>query len=151
MNTLNKLLDKARKMCERDSDNALAIQIGVTRATVSKWRKGGNIAPEQLARLIDLAQADPAIAVLVMQEQEAGPAEHRMWSAVWDRLSPVTTVIGVALMILPAINPAAVVSQTEQSASNQGIMHIMSNAIGWIRRAWTALAPRWNIPRGIPA
>lgn len=100
MKTLNSLLDKASEMC--GSDLAAAARLKVTRSAVSKWRHGGKIAPEQLARLVELTQQDPAIAVQVLQEQEATPAERKLWGALWDRLSPATTTV-VGVLALCAI------------------------------------------------
>ncbi|MCC8619267.1 DUF3693 domain-containing protein [Xanthomonas vesicatoria] len=109
MDTINKLLDTARKACERDSDNSVALSLGVSRNSVSVWRKGGKITDAHLMALIELAQADPALAVKVRQEEAASPAEQKAWSALWDRLSPVTTVIGglvLAIGMLPATSRA---------------------------------------------
>lgn len=108
MHTLNSLLDKASEMC--GSDMQAAARLRVTRSAVSKWRHGGKIAPEQLARLVELTQQDPAIAVQVLQEQDATPAERKLWGALWDRLSPVTSTVAGALLIavLWAPSPAAV-------------------------------------------
>ncbi|WP_236689005.1 DUF3693 domain-containing protein [Xanthomonas vesicatoria] len=55
--------------------------------------------------LIRLAQADPAIAVLVRTESAETPEAKKAWSVVWDRLSPVTTVIG-AMVLAVALTPA---------------------------------------------
>ncbi len=96
MTTLNKLLDKAKDLC--GTDTAVALRLKVTRSAVSKWRHGGKIETGHVAALIELTQQDPALVVQVMQEQEAPAAERKMWSAVWDRLSPVTTVIGVCVL-----------------------------------------------------
>ncbi|ATB58725.1 putative filamentous phage Phi Lf replication initiation protein II [Xanthomonas citri pv. fuscans] len=63
------------------------------------WRKGGKITDAHLMALIELAQADPALAVKVRQEEAASPAEQKAWSALWDRLSPVTTVIGALALV----------------------------------------------------
>ncbi|WP_235646357.1 DUF3693 domain-containing protein [Xanthomonas citri] len=49
--------------------------------------------------LIHLAQADPAIAVLVRTEGAESPEAKKAWSVVWDRLSPVTTVIGALALV----------------------------------------------------
>jgi len=100
MNTLNKLVDTARKMCERDSDNCLAETLGLKRAAVSKWRHGGKISAEELAKLIALAQVDPGIAVLVLGEQADDATAAKLWGPLWDRLSPVTTVIGALVLAL---------------------------------------------------
>ncbi|WP_101927656.1 MULTISPECIES: DUF3693 domain-containing protein [Luteimonas] len=99
MQTLNKLLDTARKTCDRDSDRALAQALKVTGQTVMQWRKGVNrITDEHLIKVIDMAQADPALIVLVRQEGAEAKAERKAWGALWDRLSPVTTVIGVCCL-----------------------------------------------------
>lgn len=50
--------------------------------------------------LIRLAQADPAIAVLVRTESAESPEAKKAWSVVWDRLSPVTTVIGAMVLTI---------------------------------------------------
>ncbi|MFA8564847.1 DUF3693 domain-containing protein [Xanthomonas campestris pv. campestris] len=105
MDTINKLLDTARKACLRDSDNSVALSLGVSRNSVSVWRKGGKITDAHLMALIDLAQADPALAVKVREEEAGSAVERKAWSALWDRLSPVTTVIGglvLAIGMMPA-------------------------------------------------
>ncbi|WP_238135730.1 DUF3693 domain-containing protein [Xanthomonas fragariae] len=59
--------------------------------------------------LIRLAQADPAIAVLVRTESAESPEAKKAWSVVWDRLSPVTTVVGamvLAIGMMPATGQA---------------------------------------------
>lgn len=69
------------------------------------WRKGGKITDAHLMALIDLAQADPALAVKVREEEAGSAVERKAWSALWDRLSPVTTVIGglvLAIGMMPA-------------------------------------------------
>ncbi|MET3148403.1 DUF3693 domain-containing protein [Xanthomonas phaseoli] len=107
MDTINKLLDTARKACLRDSDNSVALSLGVSRNSVSVWRKGGKITDTHLMALIELAQADPALAVKVRQEEAASPAEKKAWSALWDRLSPVTTVIGALAMVAIGMHAGA--------------------------------------------
>ncbi|WP_241236817.1 DUF3693 domain-containing protein [Xanthomonas arboricola] len=55
--------------------------------------------------LIKVAQADPALAVLVRTESAETADAKKAWSVVWDRLSPVTTVIGamvLAIGMMPA-------------------------------------------------
>ncbi|KAB7763914.1 DUF3693 domain-containing protein [Xanthomonas maliensis] len=107
MDTINKLLDNARKTCIRDSDRAIAQTLGVTAQSVSVWRKGGKITDAHLMALIALAQADPALAVKVREEEASSPVERKAWSALWDRLSPVTTVIGAVGVIALGIHAGA--------------------------------------------
>ncbi|MFK3847842.1 DUF3693 domain-containing protein, partial [Stenotrophomonas sp. NPDC078853] len=128
METLNKLLDKARKTCERDSDNCLAEKMKVTRSAVSKWRHGGKINDEQLLRLIEMAQADPGIWALVKTEQATTRIEKKMFGALWDRLSPVTTVIGalvLAVSLAPGAARANPVSIQSLATADHGSLYIM--------------------------
>ncbi|ASK96797.1 DUF3693 domain-containing protein [Xanthomonas campestris pv. merremiae] len=109
MQTLNKLIDSARKICPRDSDRAVAQALKVTAQTVSVWRQRGKITDDHLMELINLAQADPALAVKVREESAQSKVERKAWSALWDRLSPVTTVIGamvLAIGMMPATSRA---------------------------------------------
>ncbi|MGV7186119.1 DUF3693 domain-containing protein [Xanthomonas axonopodis] len=57
--------------------------------------------------LIHLAQADPAIAVLVRTEGAESPQAKKAWGVVWDRLSPVTTVIGGLALVAIGIHAGA--------------------------------------------
>ncbi len=128
MNTLNKLVDNARKMCERDSDNCLAETLGLKRAAVSKWRHGGKISPEELAKLIVLAQADPGVAVLVLSEQADAATASMLWGPLWDKLSPVTTVIGglvLAVCMAPALARAKPVEIQHLAKDDARVLYIM--------------------------
>ncbi|MFA0925016.1 DUF3693 domain-containing protein [Xanthomonas fragariae] len=107
MNTLNKLIDSARKVCERDSDRAVSQRLKVSANSVFVWRKGGKITDAHLMALIDLAQADPALAVKVREEEAGSAVERKAWSALWDRLSPVTTVIGALGLVAIGVHAGA--------------------------------------------
>jgi hypothetical protein len=102
MQTINKLLDSAAKACNAPSDRQLAKKLGVSPSAVSLWRKGDPIKDGHLIEVIELAQADPALLVLVRQETAAAKSEKKAWGALWDRLSPVTTVIGVVSLAVGA-------------------------------------------------
>ncbi|KLC07946.1 DUF3693 domain-containing protein [Xanthomonas perforans] len=109
MQTINKLLDTALKACNEPSDRQLAKHLDVSPSAISLWRKGKPIKDDHLMALIHLAQADPAIAVLVRTEGAESPEAKKAWSVVWDRLSPVTTVIGamvLAIGMMPATSRA---------------------------------------------
>lgn len=129
METLNKLLDSARKSCERDSDRALAQSLKVTGQTVMQWRKGINrITDEHLMAVIQKAQADPALAVKVREEASATVAERKAWGALWDRLSPVTTVVGglvLAVCMTPALARAKPVEIQQVAKDDARVLYIM--------------------------
>ncbi|MCM5525549.1 DUF3693 domain-containing protein [Xanthomonas hortorum] len=132
MNTINKLLDTARKACSRDSDNSVALALGVSRNSVSVWRKGGKITDAHLMALIDLAQADPALAVKVREEEAGSVVERKAWGALWDRLSPVTTVIGamvLAIGMMPATAQKKTIEINNLNASSADNLYIMSGPV----------------------
>ena len=105
----------------RDSDNALSERLGVTRATVSKWRQGGAITDEHLAKLIEIAHADPALFVRVREEAARTKAEKALWGPLWDRLSPVTSTVAGALLVFGLDH----VPRVMQTWSSGVAMHIM--------------------------
>lgn len=101
MTTLNKLLDKAQEVCS--TDMAIAARLGISRSAVSKWRKGGQITPEHLAKLIEIAKADAAMGLMILAEQDAKGAGGRVWSVGAKRLGAAAAVVLVAVVALPAL------------------------------------------------
>jgi len=115
----------------------LAKKLGVTRSAVSLWRSGHNIKDGHLMALIKLAQADPALAVLVRTEG-ADADTKKAWEMVWDRLSPVTTVIGglvLAVCMMPALARAKPVEIQRVAKDDARVLYIMFSA------AWAETAP----------
>jgi transcriptional regulator with XRE-family HTH domain len=147
MNTLNKLLDTARKMCDRDSDAALAEKLGVSRTTLMQWRRGERrITDEHLAALVAVGQADPALAVKVRQEGAETKAERALWGPLWDRLSPVTSTVAGVLLLVGLVGHSAPVMALTKTAEAPA-MHIMSIARTLIRRLrslWDSATPAWS-------
>ncbi|WP_241236558.1 DUF3693 domain-containing protein [Xanthomonas vesicatoria] len=140
MNTVNKLLDAARKVCDRDSDRAVAQRMKVSANSVFVWRKGGKITDAHLMALIDLAQADPALAVKVREEEAGSVVERKAWGALWDRLSPVTTVIGamvLAIGMMPATGRTKTIEINSLHVPNAHSLYIMSGGCwhGLLRRS----------------
>lgn len=78
------LLDKAKGTRSIPSDNALSVELGVSRAAVSDWRKGDKYPTEQhIARLAKMARED-AESWFVRVQVERTEGEAR---AVWVRLA----------------------------------------------------------------
>ncbi|WP_372163788.1 DUF3693 domain-containing protein [Xanthomonas euvesicatoria] len=78
--------------------------------------------------LIDLAQADPALAVKVREEEAGSVVERKAWGALWDRLSPVTTVIGamvLAIGMMPATGQKKTIEINNLHASSAHSLYIM--------------------------
>ncbi|HDS1138495.1 TPA: hypothetical protein QDZ75_002536 [Stenotrophomonas maltophilia] len=113
------LLDKAREMCNPQTDMALAARVGVTRSAVSLWRKGGAIKPHHLEALAALAQTDGELVVRVMEEQAETPAQRRVWRSVLDRLSAAAAVLVLAVVAMPGAARAKAVDSQGFSGSDQ--------------------------------
>ncbi|MBB5676844.1 DUF3693 domain-containing protein [Xanthomonas arboricola] len=132
MNTQIKLIDMAVKVCNPPNATGLAAKMGVTKAAVSMWRHGGKIKDDHLMALIKIAQADPALAVLVRTEGAETADAKKAWGALWDRLSPVTTVIGgivLAIGMMPATSQAKTIEINSLRGSSADNLYIMSYAI----------------------
>ena len=125
MQTLNTLIDNARKTCSGESDNALSKKMGVTRGAVSVWRKRGKISNEHLATLIRLANADPAIAVQVQLESASTPEEQRMWKPVWDRLSAAAAVVALVSLSAGGLAAKTAYQSTAYAAEKSHSLYIM--------------------------
>ncbi|MDD0927334.1 DUF3693 domain-containing protein [Xylella fastidiosa subsp. multiplex] len=94
MNTINKLLDKARETCKAKSDAKVAEKIKVSRQTMSKWRKDElRITDEHLALLIEIANADETIFAKVREEKAETATERRIWKSMLERLTETATTL----------------------------------------------------------
>lgn len=100
MNAKNKLLDKAKKMCNPQTDMALAARIGVTRSAVSVWRKGGTITAQHLETLATVAGLDGQAVIEVMLEQASNAEARAVWRPVLDRLSAAVAAVAPTVIIL---------------------------------------------------
>ncbi|MGR4896968.1 DUF3693 domain-containing protein [Stenotrophomonas sp. LARHCG68] len=89
MSAAAQLLDSAREATNLPSDNALAQKLGVTRATVSGWRKDYYPLPdERIAQLCALAKLDgPEWMARIHAEKAQSPAERALWSKMLTRLA----------------------------------------------------------------
>jgi transcriptional regulator with XRE-family HTH domain len=125
MPAMNSLLDKAAASCSPPNDSELARRLGVSRSAVSLWRRGQPPKDEHLAALIAMAQQDPALAVLIRQEQATTKAERALWGPLWDRLSPATTRVVGAL----ALCAIAGLYLTDSSGVSVASLYIMLAAL----------------------
>ncbi|ARO68540.1 hypothetical protein B9J09_05410 [Xylella fastidiosa subsp. pauca] len=104
MNTLNKLLDKAREKCSANSDAKVAKTLKVSRQTISKWRKNElRITDEHLALLIEIANADATMFAKVREEKADTTTEQRIWKSMLERLTATaaTLLVGVGITSPP--------------------------------------------------
>lgn len=115
MDAINEMLDKARKACGVDSDNALSKHLGVTRATVSGWRKGKSmpdvVACDKIAKMIG---EKPLFVIAQVSEMRAISTAEK---AVWRRLASAAIVV---LSLLPMVPVSATV---RPALTEAGYMH----------------------------
>ncbi|QJP56014.1 hypothetical protein HKJ32_06060 [Xylella fastidiosa subsp. multiplex] len=99
MNTINKLLDKAKESCSRKSDAAIAKALKVSGQTIMQWRKDERrITDEHLMAAIKLAKEDPSLAILIRQESAKSEAEKKGWEMLWRRLNTTANETTTAYM-----------------------------------------------------
>lgn len=111
MSATLKLLDKYKETRSIPSDNAAAIALGIHRATVSGWRRGGKQAEPHVVAAMAKAVGEEAGGWLALIESERArtEADRKTWAAVARQLGAAAAVAVVAL--LPVGNVQAGVTQ----------------------------------------
>lgn len=125
METLQSLLDHIKHSHGITSDNALAGELGVTRASVSGWRHGTNLpGPVACARIADLGGVSLAKVLGIVGEARAISREEK---AVWRRLASAAAIAFVA--VLTAAPNRAEAYFSGHSASNGALHHVTQRPI----------------------
>lgn len=120
MDALKNLLDKATERCSPSNGEGLAKKLGVTRSAVSKWRTGSPIAEKHLTALIEVAHADPRVAVTVLQEQATTSQERSVWGALARQLGAAAALAIVGLFVAL---PGQAQASTDDSLTAAPVMH----------------------------
>jgi len=98
VDTVIKLLDKARAACAAPSDNVLAQKLGVSRQRVSAWRHGENYPDEVACAGIARLTGEPLARVLgIVGEARAVSREAK---AVWRQLATAAILL---MLMAPAM------------------------------------------------
>lgn len=139
MTTLQRLLKAAQTATDPATVQGVADRLGVARQTVYTWKRGDlEIADEYLAKLIEIAGADPSDAIAVRQESAKSARERSMWNSVAKRLG---IAAAIALCVVGTGENALVSSAF--AASGYLPMHIMSTgAAALAGLAWWMLRTR---------
>ena len=99
------------------SDNAGAIALGVTRATVSSWKQGKNAEIQFIERMaIDIGDNPETWSALVMAERSNSEDER----AAWRRIAQKLATSAAALVIVVGMSANPLIAKV-----NQGSMYIM--------------------------
>lgn len=114
------------------SDNAGAIALGVTRATVSTWKQGKNAEIQYIEQMaLDIGDSPETWSALVMAERSNSDAEKAAWTRIAQKLATVAMVLCLAAgFTLPQKAQAAV-----RGFDNAHSLYIMRN------HTWPALQP----------
>ncbi|NRP67796.1 DUF3693 domain-containing protein, partial [Xylella fastidiosa] len=101
MNSENILLDKVKEICSIESDNALAIKLGIQRQAISKIRREEmHLSDERIAELCDMANLDGGKwAASIRSEKAESPKERAMWESIVERLTATAAalIVGVGV------------------------------------------------------
>lgn len=109
-------LDKLKLVKSIANYSDLADLLGVHRQTVSLWRKGDAYPEEdRIARMAELAGADPITWLLQVREERAVGHARRAYHEALRRLGAAASLAVVALFAAPQPVNAGVIAQAEQS------------------------------------
>lgn len=132
MQTLNVLLDNARRIKALKSDAALSEALGVKRQSVSAWRHGtAKPSDENLATLIKLAGATPETLIQVKAELSSTQNERAMWRRTLDRLGAVAAIV---LMLAGLAPHPATASQGAKCGTSYTLCEIIVGGLNRLRR-----------------
>lgn len=128
------------------NDAEIARKVGVSRATVSRWRSGDRIPTDAETRAI--AQVIKANELELLAEVSAARAKDPATRAAWERMAAMCSRIAASLALAFATlffshSPEIQAASTTYDAVNAG----NTNYRGFwtrLRNAWTRLADRWR-------
>lgn len=92
------LLDKYKKACNVTSDNACAVQLGLSRSTVSLWRNGkGHPEADTVERMCEATGESLARWLpLVEAERARTPSARKAWLRLAQVAATITLVVGLS-------------------------------------------------------
>ena len=115
------LIDKYKKVAGIASDNACANALGVTRATVSRWRNGqGHPEPDTVEAMCKATGDSLAHWLPLIEAERARNPEARK---VWLRLAQMAAAVALTVGLASPTSPAH--AQAQESARNSGTLYIM--------------------------
>lgn len=98
MNATIKLLDKYRETCSLQSDNAVAVSLGLSRSTVSLWRGAKGHPEADSVEKMCSAIGEPLSKWLPLIEAERArsPAVRKVWLRLAQAAAAVALTVGIA-------------------------------------------------------
>lgn len=127
MNSENILLDKVKEICSIESDNALAIKLGIQRQAISKIRREEmHLSDERIAELCEMANLDGGKwAANIKSEKAESPKERAMWKSIVKRLSASTTTLLIsASMTCPNPSQAQSIDRNFSNESSHNAYYV---------------------------
>lgn len=110
MRNVERLLDRARELCNPPTDYELARRMGIAKQTISRVRtQGGNVDNYAAFRLAGILGMDPATVISYIEEDRATLHRKEFWRSQLPRL---LATVGFAAIInaLPSRAPSDQVS-----------------------------------------
>lgn len=109
MNAGLTLLDRYKKAKSIAADNAAALELGLTRATVSGWRHGkSHPDAESVARMCDATGDSIAHWLpLIEADRARSPEAKKVWLRLAQAAAAVTLAIGIAPSHASTVHAAA--------------------------------------------
>lgn len=100
MTIVASLLDKYRECRSLASDNALALDLGVTRQVVSQWRAGSSYPGDhRIAQMAEGCKEDAGVWLAQVHAERAGQPEKAAWESIVRRLLPIMSTAARAVRV----------------------------------------------------
>lgn len=122
------------------SDNAGAIALGVTRATVSSWKQGKNAEIQFIEQMaLDIGDSPETWSALVMAERSNSEAEKAAWKRIAQKLASVAMVLALGVGLASPRDAQASVSVSGLDAApsihyaKSSIRRFVGSAWQWLR------------------
>ncbi|HGM4946026.1 TPA: DUF3693 domain-containing protein [Stenotrophomonas maltophilia] len=120
------------------SDNAGALALGVSRATVSLWKQGKNAEIHYIERMaVDIGDSPEMWSAVVMAERSNSEDEKAAWRRIAQKLA--TVVMALCLFV------GAALPRDVQAMPQAGhALHDIHYAKSSIRRIWAFVGSAWQ-------
>lgn len=110
------------------SDNAGALALGVSRATVSLWKQGKNAEIHYIERMaVDIGDSPEMWSAVVMAERSNSEDEKAAWRRIAQKLA--TFALALCLAVGFSLPRDAHASMNHSSYENDNAVYIMRNEV----------------------
>lgn len=129
MKTTGEYLDAVKAKLDLPSDYATAKALGVTRATMSRYRVAG-ACPDELvcARIADILGVEPIEVIAAAQFERSKDEQARaLWESIWGKAVGVTAASLMLAVVGLSVAPTSKAMVSGENTAGRCSLYLMSN------------------------